>query len=230
MTLPIYDITPFTMLDFPERTACIIWLAGCNMRCQYCHNPDIVRGGKGKKTVSEVLEFLKTRQGLLDGVVLSGGEATLYPALLDLARQIKAMGFEIKLDTNGTRPVMLRELMEEGLLDYVAMDLKATPANCRAVTGRSGMEDTLRSLQLLCAQDSVRFEIRTTLHSALHSADDLDWMVEALNAAGYRGTYYLQPFRDYEGRTMGALPPDSYRPDLAALPAHPGFDIAMRAS
>lgn len=86
--LPIYSVTPFTMLDFPERTACIIWFSGCNMRCSYCHNPQIVKG-KGRGDVEQVLDFLKKRQGLLDGVVLSGGEASAYPGLPDFIRQVK---------------------------------------------------------------------------------------------------------------------------------------------
>lgn len=88
----IYNISPFTLLDFPDKTACILWFAGCNMRCAYCYNPDIVLG-KGKKTIKEALNFIKTRKGLLDGVVLSGGECTLYKELPEIAREIKKMGF-----------------------------------------------------------------------------------------------------------------------------------------
>ncbi|MDR0762368.1 MAG: radical SAM protein, partial [Campylobacteraceae bacterium] len=97
---PIFDITPFTMLDYPEHLSCIVWFAGCNMRCSYCYNPHIVLG-EGNIGIDELLNFLRTRAGRLEGVVLSGGECTLYPELPKLCREIKELGFKIKLDTNG---------------------------------------------------------------------------------------------------------------------------------
>ena len=104
---PVYGLTPFTMLDYPDRTACIIWFAGCNMRCAYCHNPEIVLGGKGTMQLGEIFMFLEKRKGLLSGVVLSGGEASVYPQIEEVAAKIKQMGFDIKLDTNGTRPEII---------------------------------------------------------------------------------------------------------------------------
>lgn len=122
--LPIYSVTPFTMLDFPDRIACIIWFSGCNMRCPYCHNPQIVKG-KGKGSVEEVLAFLEKRKGLLDGVVLSGGEASYNPGLPDFIQRVKDMGYAIKLDTNGLRPEIIETFLAQNMLDYVALDYKA---------------------------------------------------------------------------------------------------------
>ena len=110
LTLPIYDVTPFTLLDFPGQTACIIWFSGCNMRCGYCHNPQIVKG-VGDKSVEDVLAFLEKRRDLLNGVVLSGGEATLYKDIIPFVTKIKCMGYAVKLDTNGTRPDIIQEML-----------------------------------------------------------------------------------------------------------------------
>ena len=125
-SLPIYSITPFTLLDFPGKTACIVWFSGCNMRCSYCHNPQIVKN-KGRGNIRQVMEFLQKRAGLLDGLVLSGGEASVYPGLPDFIRKIRAMGYAVKLDTNGLRPDMLSGLLKEHLLDYMALDYKEPP-------------------------------------------------------------------------------------------------------
>jgi pyruvate formate lyase activating enzyme len=133
--LPIHAVTPFTLLDFPGLPAAVVWCSGCNMRCAYCHNPDIVRGKAGQKTPPEVLAFLATRRGLLEGVVLSGGEATLWPGLPGFIAQVRALGFAVKLDTNGTRPETLRGLLPA--LDYVALDYKAPPGE---VPGHHGSQ------------------------------------------------------------------------------------------
>ena len=109
------------MLDFPGCAACIVWIAGCNMRCGYCHNPQIVLG-KGRIGEGAVMDFLTRRRGLLDGVVLSGGEATTWSGLANFAEKVKAMGFAIKLDTNGLAPGVTPRLLEEKLLDRLALD------------------------------------------------------------------------------------------------------------
>src|SRR5690606_7754538 len=120
---PIYSITPFTLLDYPNRPACILWFAGCNMRCVYCYNPDIVLG-KGKLSFAEVTRFLKSRQSLLQAEVFSGGACTLHPAIFSLAKIAKEMGYRIKIDTNGTKPHVLKKLLTDRLIDYVALDFK----------------------------------------------------------------------------------------------------------
>ncbi len=151
----LYDITPFSLLDYPNEMSCIVWVAGCNMRCVYCHNPNIVFG-KGEKEDDEVIAFLEKRIGKLSAVVFSGGEATLYAGLPALMRRVKAMGFKIKLDTNGSRPEVLRGLLAEGLVDYVAMDFKCPPEKTGALIGTSKLwEPFMQSLALLIEAASL---------------------------------------------------------------------------
>ena len=151
-TTPIYDITPFTALDYPEHLAAIFWFAGCNMRCPYCYNPDIVLG-EGKISHRQALDFLQKRRGLLDGVVLSGGEATLYPELPELCQEIKSLGYKVKLDTNGVNPQMLLRLIEEGALDYVALDYKAPKQKFQAITKNKHFDHFSLSLSELLQSD-----------------------------------------------------------------------------
>ena len=122
----LYAITPFTQLDYPGELACIAWFSGCNLRCVYCHNPNMVLQ-RGQKKDDELLAFLAARRGRLTGVVFSGGEATFCPSLPNLIHRAKTMGYKTKLDTNGTNPVMLRQLVEGGELDAVALDYKCPP-------------------------------------------------------------------------------------------------------
>lgn len=226
--LPIYSVTPFTMLDFPERTACIIWFSGCNMRCGYCHNPQIVKG-KGRGTAEEVLTFLKKRQGLLDGVVLSGGEASAYPGLPDFIRQVRALGYAVKLDTNGLRPDIIKGFLTQGFLDYIALDYKAPPEKFKKVTGVDKYKAFNETLALLCAQNDVPVEIRTTVHTALMDETDLNHIIADLGERGYKGTYHIQNFRsDNDRPTLGMLPPQKREIDKNALHEPQGFDLGFR--
>ena len=169
---PIYDITPFSALDYPYHLSAIIWFAGCNMRCSYCYNGDIVFS-KGKQSLDEALAFLQRRVGLLEGVVLSGGEATLFRGLAEFCRKIKALGFKIKLDTNGTNPQIIKALMDEELLDYVALDYKAPAAKFYAITKNQNFAHFEESLELLM-HTNIDVEVRTTLHSDLLNEDDIN--------------------------------------------------------
>jgi pyruvate formate lyase activating enzyme len=188
----IYNISPFTLLDFPDKTACIFWFAGCNMRCAYCYNPDIVLG-KGKKTIKEALDFINTRRGLLDGVVLSGGECTLYKELPEIAREIKKLGFLVKLDTNGSNPVCVHSLINEHLIDYVSLDFKAMPDKYKSIT-QSDFFVEFEKTFLLLKQSSIPFEVRTTVHSDLLSHQDIQAMISYLEKHQYSGKFYLQNY------------------------------------
>ncbi len=200
--LPIYDLTKFTMLDFPDKTACVVWIAGCNFRCPYCHNPGIVKS-KGKITKEDIIDFLNTRQGLLDGVVFSGGEPTLYDGLLPFIREVHEMGYDIKLDTNGSRPEMVEKLLETDLISYIAMDYKAPAAKAKTVTGVALHDQFEQTLNLLCAQSKVPFELRTTVHTDLLDETDIKAIIDDLKARNYKGTYYIQNYMDTE--TLGQL-------------------------
>lgn len=191
---PVYDITKFTHLDYPDHLACIVWFAGCNMRCLYCYNEDIVLAKSGRYTIDEVMAFLRTRRALLDGVVLSGGEASRYD-LVPFCQGIKELGFDIKLDTNGTNPKLVGQLLEERLVDYVALDYKAPREKFSAVTQNRHYDEFLKTLGLLLDR-GVDFEVRTTLHADLLSSEDINLMIKELQSMRYKGVYYIQEFVD----------------------------------
>ncbi len=212
---PVESITPFTLLDFPKYPSAIVWFRGCNMRCSYCYNPHIVYSN-GRLHTEEVLTFLQSRKGLLKGVVLSGGEATLYSKLPRFAATLKQMGYAIKLDTNGTQPRMIQTLLEQKLLDYVAIDFKATKRHFHKITRvkKEYYDRLLQSLDLL-GQSGVEFEVRTTVHKELLQETDLCEIMETLRKKSYRGTYHLQNFREAEN--IGELSPCAQSYDMQLL-------------
>jgi len=222
--LPITSLTPFTFQDYPEHTACILWFSGCNMACAYCHNPELVKGELRRLPAARIEAFLGSRRGRLEGVVLSGGECTLSPALPHLARYLKARGFKVKIDTNGTRPDRLADMLGEGLVDFVALDFKAPGPKFAAITGLDAWAAFRRSLRLL-ASAAVGKEVRTTVHADLLDRGDIEAIVAEMADAGYRGRYVLQNFTP--GRTLGGLEVPKRRLALAGLTA-PGLDIAFR--
>lgn len=199
---PIYNITPFTLLDYPDKTACILWFAGCNMKCVYCYNPEIVFG-KGKISFDETLNFLKKRKGLLDGVVLSGGECTSHKHIKDLLQLIKNLGFLVKIDTNGSHPEKIKNLIEENLVDYIALDFKAMPQKFHAITKSNLYNEFENTLKHLIDID-FPFEVRTTVHSELLNMDDIQSMINMLEKFNYHNDYYLQYFRN-ESETIEKL-------------------------
>lgn len=204
----VYELTPFTQLDFPGELACIVWFAGCNLRCGYCHNPEMVTG-IGTLPWAEILTHLYKRRGRLTGVVFSGGEATLHPAILDYARQVRQLGFKLKLDSNGTRPDVLRQLLAEDLLDMVAFDYKAPRTLYNKVTGVSERlwDKFSESLDLLIAHPQVKLEVRTTVHTSLMDEADVDAIRQDLEQRGYTGCYHVQNYR--HGVSLGNLPPQT---------------------
>ncbi|WP_425427556.1 anaerobic ribonucleoside-triphosphate reductase activating protein [Sulfurovum lithotrophicum] len=189
---PLYDITPFTALDYPDHLAAIFWFAKCNMRCVYCYNKDIVFG-EGEISQEEAIAFLKSRVGLLEAVVLSGGEATLYSDLAGFCKKIKQLGFKIKLDTNGLNPEMIQELVEEKLIDYIALDYKAPKEKYLEITKDKHFDRFSKTLNFLI-QKQFPFEVRTTVHSDLLRVEEINRIIRDLVKRGYKGTYYLQPF------------------------------------
>ena len=145
--MQIAGIQKLTLLDFPGRVACTVFLNGCNLRCPFCHNASLVLhrdGAPPPMAREELLAFLEKRRGRLDGVCVTGGEPTLCPELPDLLRHIKSLGFDIKLDTNGSHPDVLQHLIADGLVDYVAMDIKNSPAR---YTETCGGADILQQVQ-----------------------------------------------------------------------------------
>ena len=205
----IHGLQKLTLLDYPGHTACTVFTGACNWRCPFCHNATLVLDPQSQPVIpeEELFAFLKKRRGLLDGVAVTGGEPTLQKDLPDFLARIKAEGFSVKLDTNGSHPIMLRRILEEGLADYVAMDIKTSREHYPLVTGRRdpGMAAVEESAALLM-ENRVDFEFRTTLVRELHTAEDLRAIGEWL-----RGDekYYLQSFKDSGDVLGGAFTPFS---------------------
>jgi pyruvate formate lyase activating enzyme len=225
MNIPICDITPFTLQDFPEHTACILWFGGCNMRCVYCHNPELVTGKKKKLPTEDVISFLESRKSLLDGVVLSGGECTLSPQLPEFIRKIKIMGFKIKLDTNGNNPEMLEDLLVTNQLDYVAIDYKSPKEKFKTITGIGDFESFHNSLKLLC-NGNTSFEVRTTVHTDLLQENDIVTIIKDLAENNFRGTYYIQNF--IQNELLSPLPEQKQKLDLSLIEKPKNFTLDFR--
>ncbi|MDQ7043856.1 MAG: anaerobic ribonucleoside-triphosphate reductase activating protein [Sulfurimonas sp.] len=198
----IYDISRFSHLDYPEHLSCIFWFSGCNMRCDFCYNKDIVFAKEGNYTLEDALAFLKTRRGLLDAVVLSGGEASSYE-LTDFCKEIKKLGFLIKLDTNGTNYLHVKRLIDLDLLDFVALDYKAPYYKFTQITHSNKYHEFSKTLDLLL-QSNIPFEVRTTLHADLLNSDDINFILDDLKTKGYSKNYYIQEFLDTQN-TLGNM-------------------------
>ena len=205
----IAGIQKLTLLDFPGRTACTVFLAGCNYRCPFCHNAELFCGKPEEvMTEEEFIAFLQSRKGLLDGVCVSGGEPTLTPGLESFVTQIKDLGYGVKLDTNGSRPEVLKALAAKGLLDYVAMDVKSSPDGYAAATGvPADLEAVEESLRFLIGGD-LPYELRTTLVSQLHSEMQIremgEWLA-SLVPGKQPQQLYLQSFVDRDTVVFSGL-------------------------
>lgn len=186
---------PFTLSDFPGRTAAIAFTQGCNFRCPFCHNGTLLPLLAPEENLvpeSVVLNCLHRRKGQLDGLVVTGGEPTLQEALPTFLRRVKAMGFLIKLDTNGSRPVMLKTLLDEELVDFVAMDVKAPPNKYALLTGIAAPTPTIEESIAAIKWSGVEHHFRTTHVPGLLSASDLQSIEQALPTGS---THVIQRFR-----------------------------------
>ncbi len=190
-----------TLLDFPERVACTVFTGGCNLRCPFCHNASLVlKPREGANLEEEVLSYLQGRRGILEGVCITGGEPLLQPDLSDFVKQVKNMGYSVKLDTNGSDPDALSALLSTGMIDYVAMDIKSSPAHYEAAIGKAfPVERFQRSVEALCSS-GIPHEFRTTLVKGIHKVEDMDGIGKWL--AGEE-KYFLQGFVD-SGNLLGS--------------------------
>jgi pyruvate formate lyase activating enzyme len=154
-----------SMIDYPGKLSCGIFLSGCNFDCPYCHNPDLAKDCSGRSAefdLANIYRFIKNRKGFLDGVVISGGEPTLQEDLFELCRRIKNMGFPVKLDTNGSRPRVIKRLIDEGLVDYIAMDLKTDPRSYATyIKSNCNTSAILSSIDIIM-DSAIAYEFRTT--------------------------------------------------------------------
>lgn len=195
--MDIHGLQKLTLLDFPGHVACTVFLAGCDLRCPFCHNGGLVLGGMAPVTDDAgLLDFLRRRQGLLDGVAVTGGEPLLRRELPDLLRAIKALGYAVKLDTNGTHPAALRSLVREGLVDYVAMDIKNSPEKYAATVGLPGFDlNPIQESAAFLLSGGVDYEFRTTAVAEFHDDASFEGIARWLSGAR---RYYIQCFTDRE--------------------------------
>ncbi len=208
--MKISGLQKLTLLDFPGRVACTVFLGGCNFRCPFCHNSQLL-GGDAEELMdsSALLDFLGKRRGVLDGVCITGGEPTLHADLPELLHEIRALGYQIKLDTNGYRPDVLKAVIDEGLVDYVAMDVKNGPAHYGQTIGLDAPElaKIEQSIRLLL-EGRVDYELRTTVVSPLHTEDSIAAMAQWLTALGEGKKVkrmFVQPFVDRDTVAVSGL-------------------------
>jgi len=180
-------------VDYPGEMACAIFLVGCNFNCGYCHNPSLISGDGAYVPKEEVMEYLKFRKDMLDAVCISGGEPTCNKDLKEFIREIKALGYKVKLDTNGTHPEVIEDLICENLLDYVAMDIKASPRKYNEVTrSKVNLELIKRTIKIL-KDSGIKHEFRTTYLPVLDT-EDIDEITNSL--IDKNSKYFIQQFRN----------------------------------
>jgi pyruvate formate lyase activating enzyme len=183
-----------SLIDYPGTISCVIFLPGCNLACPYCHNPELVRGeGLFPSFLTEewVIDFLKKRIGLLDGVVITGGEPTLSREIFSLCKKVKDLGFKVKLDTNGTNPDVIRQLIEKQLVDYFAMDIKTDPLFYSPVFSRTPVSDHILASIKVLMDSNIPYEFRTTCVKPLFDEDILKAVLQQIQGAR---RYVLQRF------------------------------------
>ena len=190
----IQGFQKMTLLDFPGAVACTVFTGGCNLRCPFCHNADLVRTPTMYvNMLPQVMEYLEKRKGLIDGVCVTGGEPLLQPDLQDFLKTVKEMGYRIKLDTNGSLPDKLSRILKTGLVDYVAMDVKSSLTGYPiAIGGETDVALFEESIHLL-RNSNIEHEFRTTVVKGIHTPGDIEEIAELL--AGEQ-RFFLQTFKD----------------------------------
>ncbi len=192
----IQGLQKLTLLDFPGRMACTVFTAGCNLRCPFCHNsPLVINPPKEPEyPVEEILEFLKKRKGILDGIAITGGEPLMQPDIKEFIIKVRELGYAVKLDTNGTFPKKLKELVNEGLVDYVAMDVKSSKTGYPQCVGIGGydLSKVEESVEFL-KEGKVDYEFRTTVADGLHTLEDIEELGKWLQGSK---RHFIQAFKD----------------------------------
>lgn len=213
--MKISGFQKLTLLDFPGHTACTLFTSGCNMRCPFCHNTPLVTGeAEEEYTEEEIFSFLRKRQGLLDGVAITGGEPLMQKDIVEFIQKIKNEGYAVKLDTNGSYPEKLKELISKNLVDYVAMDIKNTVEKYPLTAGGFKATDSiLKSIDIL-KNSCVPHEFRTTVVKEHHTPEDIESIARLL---GKTEKLYLQQFKD-SGNILGegcSAHPDTMLSEMA---------------
>jgi len=196
--MQIHGFNKTTLLDYPEHVAATVFTGGCNFRCPFCHNGNLVLHPEEQPVIpkEEIMAFLKKRQGILEGVCITGGEPTLQRDLPEFIREVKDMGYLVKLDTNGSSPHVLWKLLQEGMVDYVAMDVKASKENYGYAAGvahldLSHIEESISILK----NSHIDYEFRTTMVKGIHSIEEFEYISRWLSGSR---AYFLQQYRENE--------------------------------
>ena len=222
--MKIVGLQKMTLLDYPGRVACTVFLGGCNFRCPFCHNSELLDGtAEPVMDQQELLTFLEKRKGLLEGVCITGGEPTLQKELGSLLAAIKALGYAVKLDTNGYRPEVLKALVQQGLVDYVAMDVKNSPQRYAETAGLPGLDISRieESLEFLLS-GAVDYELRTTVAEPLHdrqAIEDMARWLETISTNHKARRMFIQPFADRDTVIFAGLK----TPEMAELVGFQGI-------
>ncbi len=196
----IQGLQKTTLLDFPAKVACTLFTGGCNFRCPFCHNASLVIDAPDTAQLSEeeFFSFLGKRKGILDGVCITGGEPLMQADILPFTERIRSMGFAVKLDTNGSYPARLKEIISAGAVDYIAMDIKNSPEKYALTAGLPKMPSTiLESIELIMSS-GIAYEFRTTVVKELHTLEDIEAIAKSIKGAH---AYFLQQFKD-SGNTI----------------------------
>ena len=201
--MAIVGIDKLSLLDYEDKVSVVLFSKACNFRCPFCHNGDSVLNAQEELNFDDILAFLKTRTGLVDAVVFTGGEPTLEPDLEVKIKQVRELGFDIKLDTNGTNPELLEKLLDDGVVDYVAMDIKNSPSLYAETCGVNNIniENIKKSISIIMKK-APDYEFRTTLVHEFHKGMNYDAFYELIKGAK---KLYLQKFVDREGCIIKGL-------------------------
>lgn len=190
----IYGYQKTTLLDYPGHVAATIFTGGCNFRCPFCHNSDLLLNNSSPISEEEIFRFLKKRQNILSGICITGGEPTLQKDLSEFIEKVRSLGYKIKLDTNGYRPEIISDLLSKHLLDYIAMDIKAGFSNYALVCQIPNLNiDTIQESISIIESSSIDYEFRTTVVKELHSVQDFKEIAEMISP---KSPYYIQSFKD----------------------------------
>lgn len=194
--MQIKGLQKTTLLDYPGQVACTVFTGGCNFRCPFCHNASLVLAPNAVDSIpeNEFFAFLSKRKGILDGVCVTGGEPLLQNDIIPFLERIRSMGFKIKLDTNGSFPQRLEEIISLGLVDHIAMDIKNSPEKYRITSGASCLDQVLESIRIIM-DSGVSYEFRTTVVRELHEKEDMEAIGQLIKGAKQ---YFLQAFKDSE--------------------------------
>jgi len=193
--MKIGGLQKLTLVDYPGKVAATVFLIGCNFRCGFCHNPELITWDKSQKEIAEkeFFEFLDSKEGLIEGICISGGEPTIYSDLIDFIKKIKAKGFSVKVDTNGSNPEILKKMIEEKLIDFIAMDIKTSLEKYEKATNtKIDLEKIKKSAELI-KNSGIDYEFRTTVVPVLVEKEDIEKIGEWLGGAK---KIALQQFRN----------------------------------